>query len=264
MSLGQTIRAESTDSHGSSSYAPFIHRPGIRRLRPTSQFAAVETGNSILDGLSREMTEMIEPFLNTSELSKERVLFQEEDRLQTIYFPLTAVISEFRSLEDGRMVEIAVSGNEGAIGLSTLLSGSQIAHNYTQVSQAGRVSSISANNLDHLLKSNDALRFELGRHTDAYIRQISQKAICNMYHSVKERICTWLLMIQDRSGRSSMTLTHEQISRSLGVNRPSVSRMAHELLESNLISYSRGQLKIRDRDRVERSACTCYFELASA
>lgn len=262
MSFGHAIQSSSTGSFDSSSLMPFAQATGNRRVRVPSQVAVVEAGNTILDSLSRELTAMIEPLLSTSELSKEKVLFQEEDSLQTIYFPLTAVISEFRSLEDGRMVEIAVTGNEGAIGLSSFLSGAKIAYNYTQVSQAGAVRSISVNKLDNLLNSNDELRFALGRHTDAYIRQISQKAICNMYHSVKERICTWLLMIQDRSGRSSMTLTHEQISRSLGVNRPSVSRMAHELLESKLISYSRGQLKIRDRERVERSACTCYFELA--
>jgi CRP-like cAMP-binding protein len=97
---------------------------------------------------------------------------------------------------------------------------------------------------------------------DHYIRQISQRAICNMYHSVKERLCTWLLMVQDRCGRSTLNLTHEQIARTLGVYRPSITCIAQELREKKLIDYSRGGISICNRDRVEEVACTCYAELA--
>ncbi|MEQ1922803.1 MAG: Crp/Fnr family transcriptional regulator [Pyrinomonadaceae bacterium] len=261
MAFGETTRVSNTESYSNSAYVPYIERARTQRPISTSQLLTNDHGNTILDSLKREMAAMIEPYLQTVELDQEQVLFQEEDDLDVVYFPLTAVISEFRSLEDGRMVEIAVTGNEGAIGLSSVLSGSGIAHNYTQVSQAGTVRTIRVSHLEHLLHSNEALRYSLGRHTDVYIRQISQKAICNMYHCVKERLCTWLLMVQDRSGSKKMSLTHEQMSRILGVNRPSVSRMAHELQESNLIRYSRGGVTIQDRERVENAACACYFEL---
>jgi len=83
-----------------------------------------------------------------------------------------------------------------------------------------------------------------------------------MYHSVKERLCTWLLMVQDRCGRSTLNLTHEQIARTLGVYRPSITCIAQELREKKLIDYSRGGISICNRDRVEEVACTCYAELA--
>ena len=263
MSFGEMTQTSGLDSYNDPKFAPNVGRYRTRPLSRSEQFAKITTGNTILDSLGTEMASFLEPLLDTVELSQERVLFQEEDRLNTVYFPLTAVISEFLSLEDGRMVEIAVTGNEGAVGISSILSGVDTVHNFTQVSQAGTARTITAYNLNRVLHSHETLRHNFVGHTDAYIRQISQKAICNMYHSVKERLCTWLLMIQDRSGRSNMSLTHEQISRSLGVNRPSVSRMAHELRESKLISYVRGGVKIRDRERVEHAACTCYFELAA-
>jgi CRP-like cAMP-binding protein len=252
------------NSYNENTYVPYVEPSRSRRPNAVSQLSVRKSGNAILDSLGKDLVGMIEPYLHTVELTTEQVLFQEEDDLDVIYFPLTAVISELRSLEDGRMVEIAVTGNEGAIGLSGVLSGSHVAHNYTQVSQAGASRSISAAQLERLLQSNISLRNSLGRHTDGYIRQISQKAICNMFHSVKGRLCTWLLMVQDRSGRSRMSLTHEQISRVLGVTRPSVSRMAYELRESALISYTRGGVKIRDRHSVEDAACPCYFELGGA
>ena len=99
---------------------------------------------------------------------------------------------------------------------------------------------------------------------DHYIRQISQRAICNMYHSVKERLCTWLLLVQDRCGKKTLKLTHEQIARILGVYRPSVTCIALEMRKDNLIDYSRGGLSIRNREKMEDSACDCYLELAAA
>src|SRR6185436_11823001 len=101
-----------------------------------------------------------------------------------------------------------------------------VAPNCTQVSQAGAAKRVDAVTFDKLLRSNEKIRTDLSHFIDAYIRQISQKAICNMYHSVKERLCTWLLMVQDRCGLRTLNLTHEQVARILGVYRPSITCIA--------------------------------------
>jgi CRP-like cAMP-binding protein len=222
---------------------------------------AASSGNLILTGLPADLQRIIEPSLRPLILTKEQFIYQEGDHLDFVYFPETAVVSEFKILEDGRMVEIAVTGREGAIGLSSLFSESHTAPNCTQVSQAGSARKLDAETFEKLLRTNDKLRIGLSRFVDLYIRQISQKAICNMYHSVKERLCTWLLMVQDRCGRTTLNLTHEQIARTLGVYRPSITCIAQELRRARLINYSRGGISICDRKRIEQSACTCYFEL---
>jgi CRP-like cAMP-binding protein len=227
----------------------------------TSTNRSTGTGNLILNALPAEMSRTLKPTLRPVVLTKEEFLYQEEDRLDFIYFPETAVVSEFKILEDGRMVEIAVTGREGAVGFPSIFSDSHFAANCTQVSQAGTALRVDAEAFDKLIRSNEKIRTTLSHFIDLYIRQISQKAICNMYHSVKERLCTWLLMVQDRCGRRILNLTHEQIARTLGVYRPSITCIAQELRESNLISYSRGGIIIRDRRRVEQVACSCYLEI---
>lgn len=227
----------------------------------SSTTAAAATSNLILGALPAEMNRLLGPSLKPVILTKEQFLYQEEDKLEYIYFPETAVISEFKILEDGRMVEIAVTGKEGAVGLSSVFSDSHFMPNCTQVSQAGSAQRVDAEMFDKILRSNEKIRTGLSHFVDLYIRQISQKAICNMYHSVKERLCTWLLMVQDRCGRKILNLTHEQIARTLGVYRPSITCIAQELRDGNLISYSRGGITIRDRRRVEQSACSCYMEI---
>ncbi|MEP6788479.1 MAG: Crp/Fnr family transcriptional regulator [Acidobacteriota bacterium] len=219
------------------------------------------SANLILNELSPEMRGVIEPALKTVFLSKEQFLYQEEDHLDYIYFPVTAVVSEFKMLEDGRMVEISVTGREGAIGLSSLFSDSHVVSNCVQVTHAGEAKRVDAATFEKLLRTNEKIRTGMSHFVDTYIRQISQKAICNMYHSVRERFCTCLLMIQDRCGMKTLKLTHEQIARTLGVYRPSITYIAQELRESSMINYSRGGILIRDRKRIEQAACSCYVEM---
>ncbi len=234
------------------------------RLAKTLSREPAPATNTILSSLPADLKSLITPALRPVSLRKEQFINQEGDPLDYVYFPVTAVISEFKMLEDGRMVEISVIGNEGAVGLSSIVSGSDTVMNSTQVSQAGVANRIDAATFAKLLRTNDRLRAGLNRSLDQYIRQISQKAICNMYHSVKERLCTWLLMVQDRCGKSTLKLTHEQIARTLGVYRPSITCIAQELRDMKLIDYSRGGISIMSRERVKKSACTCYFELCNS
>jgi len=219
------------------------------------------TSNELLNSLPRDLFNKLRPSLRSVFLEEDQYLYFQDGRLDYIYFPETAVVSELRSLEDGRMVEVAITGHEGAVGFSALFCSSSAA-NCTQVSQAGSAVRIESSAFEKMLRTNVDLARTFSPHLDHYIRQISQRAICNMYHSVKERLCTWLLLVQDRCGKKTLKLTHEQIARILGVYRPSVTCIALEMRKSKLINYSRGGLSICDRGRMERSACDCYLELA--
>jgi len=163
-------------------------------------------------------------------------------------------------LADGRMVEVAVTGRDGAVGLSSFLLGSTLVGNTTEVSQPGTAERIPVWALATLLDSTKNVRPSLNPTADRYIRQMSQKVICNMYHPAKERLCTWLLMAQDWRCSDKLGLTHEQIARILGVFRPTVTFIAQELRKSDLIDYSRGEISICDRKRLQRSACACYLK----
>ena len=220
------------------------------------------SSNYLLRTLPTELFKKLQPSLRSVYLEAEQFLYMQDDKLDYIYFPETAVISEFRTLDDGRMVEVTLTGHEGAVGMMALFCNSRVA-NCTQVSQAGSAVRIEASVLEKMLRLHPELMIALSKEFDHYIRQISQRSICNMYHSVKERLCTWLLLVQDRCGKKTLKLTHEQIARILGVYRPSITCIALEMRKNNLITYSRGGLSISDRAKVEEAACGCYAELAS-
>lgn len=233
-------------------------------LKPRRGSVPVMTSsNRLLRALPKQLFEKLRSSLRGVLLRRGQLLFLEDDGLDYVYFPETAVISELRTLEDGRTIEIALEGNESAVGLPAVLFSSSVP-NCTQVAQGGSAVRIESVVLDRLMRHDPELRELFAPQVDRYVRQISQRSICSVYHSVRERLCTWLLMLEELSGRETLKLTHEQIARALGVYRPSITCVAIELKKENLINYSRGRVSIRDRLGVESQACGCYFELSAA
>jgi CRP-like cAMP-binding protein len=102
---------------------------------------------------------------------------------------------------------------------------------------------------------NAILRFLIN-----YIEQISKRAVCKDFHAVEQRMCAWLLMVQNRRSMVKLPLKHEQIGFSLGVQRPCIGNAALELKKKNVIAYTRGKMTILDREELKRLACDCCSE----
>lgn len=60
------------------------------------------------------------------------------------------------------------------------------------------------------------------------------------------------------TGANELHLTHEFMASMLGVRRPGVSEVAAHLKEAQIIDYTRGDIHILDRRRLEGPACECY------
>lgn len=215
-----------------------------------------------IGGLSSVLVGKLRPMLKPAMLTKDEYLFHQDDAVEHIYFPETAVVSEFQMLADGRTIEVAVTGREGVVGVTTVWSGSS-AVNSAQVCVGGSAFKIEAEMLERELTYSRPLQRWLHDQINNYVKQISQKVICNTHHAVEERFCTWLLMLQDRSNRDRFNLTQEYIAGVLGVYRPSVTFMAKALREKNAIDYVRGQIFIADRRVLKKMCCACYSEIAS-
>lgn len=87
---------------------------------------------------------------------------------------------------------------------------------------------------------------------------LGQMAACNRLHHVYERCARWLLMSQDRVGRSEIELTHEYLAMMLGTQRSGVTIAAATLQHAGIIRYNRGKITILDRPGLEGASCECY------
>lgn len=212
--------------------------------------------NQIINSLPAGESAYFLSVAKSVDLAAGESVYRHGDNIKYIYFPVTAILSQFQVLEDGRTCEIAMIGREGCAGLSSIFD-SSTANCWTEVSVAGSMLRIDSEIFKREFESGGALRAKMAEYTNYYIEQLSQRIVCNYFHQVKERFCSWLLMLQDRREENKFSFTQEGIARLLGVHRPSLSCVAKELQQSKLISYSRGQITILDREKLETSACSC-------
>jgi CRP-like cAMP-binding protein len=110
----------------------------------------------------------------------------------------------------------------------------------------------------HLYQESVPFRTLMNKFQNIILLQAQQSAACHALHTVEARLCRWLLQSEDVTGSDVVPLTQEFLSSMLGVGRNSVSLCAHALQKAGLISYSRGQIKILNREGLKEAACECY------
>lgn len=216
--------------------------------------------NRFTGGNAGQVFSQFSPYLETVLFMENETVYQPGDAVDYVYFPQSSVFSEFQILEDGATVEIAMTGSEGIVGLSSVLS-DKSAINWTQVSVAGDALKIKSKILREEIFSNRVLQRFVFDYVNCYIGQISQRAVCNNCHTLEKRFCSWLLMLQDRLRSVYLPLTQEQLARILGAHRPSITNIAHSLRVAEIIDYRRGVIQIRNRPQLENRACNCYAQI---
>jgi len=160
-------------------------------------------------------------------------------------------------LADGASAEISVVGNEGLIGIA-LFMGGETTPSRAIVQSAGHAYRLIAQQLKDEFHRNGGLQILLLRYTQALITQMAQTAVCNRHHSVDQQLCRWLLLSLDRLSANQLTMTQELIANMLGVRREGVTEAAGKLQKLGVIEYSRGQITVLDRPKLEKLCCECY------
>jgi CRP-like cAMP-binding protein len=213
--------------------------------------------NQILNALPDAERERLFPHLQLVELPLGKVLYESGGRLRHVYFPTDSIVSLLYVMENGSSAEIAVVGNDGAIGLA-LFMGGETTTNRAIVQSAGRAYRLAGTRLKQEFDLHGKLLHILLRYTQALITQMSQTAVCNRHHSVDQQLCRWLLLSLDRLDSNQLHMTQELIANMLGVRREGVTEAAGKLQKLGAIEYSRGKIKVLNRAQLERYSCECY------
>jgi CRP-like cAMP-binding protein len=116
----------------------------------------------------------------------------------------------------------------------------------------------SADELRKVVRECPELEQQLHRFGHRFAMQTTQLAACNRLHNVEERLARWILMTHDRVISDHLPLTQEFLGQMLGTRRSSVNISAGVLQKAGLISYTRGEITILERKRLEDAACDCY------
>ncbi len=212
--------------------------------------------NKLLNSLPPAELRAVQAELAPVELQSNQVIFENGRDVDWIYFPEQAVISFLGSTGAGNSVEVWSVGFEGLAGISGILSHSSSFRGVVQVPGTAKVIRRSAL-VRHFALGGD-LHDAILRYFDRLLIQASQLGVCNSAHAVEQRLSRWLLMLQDRSGASSLNLTQESIAGALGTRRATISEAAAALQNARVISYTPGTITINSRRRLQAATCHCY------
>jgi len=213
--------------------------------------------NRLLDKLSQNDRNRLCPHFKLVEMPLGKVLYEAGDVLRHVYFPFDCIVSLLYVMENGSSAEISVVGSEGMIGIALFMGGDSTPSR-ALVQSAGLAYQLPGQILKDEFKRNGAMQVLLLRYTQALITQMSHTAVCNRHHSVDQHLCRWLLLSLDRLPTNKLSMTQELIADMLGVRREGVNEAAGKLQKLGVIRYSRGQMTVLDRPKLEKLSCECY------
>lgn len=213
--------------------------------------------NKILHRLSTREFNTVYPALEPVDLPTHTVLNEMSEPIAFAYFIESGLASVLNVMEDGKSVEVGLTGKEGFVGIP-LLVGFNTSPSRVIMQIGGSGFMISAKQFAAVLPRCPQMEKSLNRFSQELAVQATQVAACNRLHEVDERLARWLLMSQDRIGSDVVPLTQEFLAHMLGTRRASVTLAAGILQKAGLIKYTRGEVTIENRKQLEDASCECY------
>ena len=225
--------------------------------RPPPLTTEPRPANKILAALPDGEYQRLRPKLREVHFKIGVILYRPDEPIDFVYFINRGIISWLAALEEGNTVEAGVIGSEGLAGVPVLL-GARSTPNQALTQSEVYLSRISTEDVIAEFHRNGELNRMILRFVHSMFSQVAQTAACNRLHTLNQRLARWLLLTHDRMQGDTFPLTQEFLSRMLGVRRAGVSVAANSLRRNGLIVYQRGDIRILDRQGLERASCECY------
>ena len=219
-------------------------------------------GNRLLSTFPADLRSQIERKARIVDLDPAATVLRRGVEVDSALFPFgSTMISLVVDMDDGRSVEVASIGREGAVG-GIVSCGHSPAFSRAEVMVPGPAFRVPMAAVEEAKAGSGHLRNLFCRYSDYLLAQIMQTVACNSFHPIEARAARWLLTAQDRAG-NRLALTQESLAGLLGVQRTTVNAVARELQDEGLITTRRGIIEVHDRDGLERRSCECYRRVES-
>lgn len=212
--------------------------------------------NLLVESLSARDIRRFLAIAEVVDLELDAVVCEPDMPQRFVYFPCNGFISLVVGVTGHPPLEIALIGNEGMLGVS--LPGVAESPLRGVVQGGGDALRMDIAAFRQLSLSSTALTRMHNRYLLVLLAQFAHGTACTHFHEVEPRLAKWLLMTHDRAHTNHFRLTHQFLAYMLGVQRSAVTIAAGSLQQRGLISYSRGEIIVIDRQGLESAACECY------
>jgi CRP-like cAMP-binding protein len=177
--------------------------------------------------------------------------------IDDVYFVESGLVSVTVEIDRPGPVEIAVIGREGLVGVPACI-GRETSTFHAQSQVAVDAYRITLDRFRSVVDESRPLKEVLSCYLEALFAQIAQLSACNCAHPIEQRCARRLLMMLDHTARDEFPMTQEKLAEMLGVRRATINEVANAFQSEGLIRYARGNVRITNRRRLERTSCACY------
>ncbi len=216
-----------------------------------------ENNNLFLSSLSSSARERLLSASTWVELPLRTPLYEAEETPKFAYFITSGIASVVTAMPDGGTAEVGLIGHEGLVGSFHLLGPAGVTTDCFIQLEATALR-IPLRQLEMEFRTSEEIRDRVLEFVQNQALSLGQLAGCHRLHEAEERLARWLLMAQDRVQSGDLNFTQEFLAMMLGSRRTTVTAVAAELQRKGLIEYSRGCLRILNRQALEETACDCY------
>jgi CRP-like cAMP-binding protein len=223
-------------------------------FRPTQD----SVRNRLLANLPPKDWDIISPYLELVELKNRQVIHHARTRMEHALFVEHGLVSVSARVVPEKWVEVWLIGSEGMTGIPILLDDYSSPSLRRVVQVGGSAFRISQANLLKAINLSPSLGQLLFRYISVVLLQTSQSGACNAHHSLKQRLARWLLIAKFSLDDDRLPITHNILSRLLGVRRPSVTGCLGTLEDEGSIRMERGQIEVIDPGKLEETSCHCH------
>jgi CRP-like cAMP-binding protein len=237
--------------------APFSERVSSGVLPVERTPALLPRTNHLLALLSESERRRLAPFAKFVRVPRGTVLYEIGDEVRHAYFPVSGMISLHAMTMDGALVQVAAIERNGFVGVPAVLDDGVTPYR-TAATLGSDGYRMSITTLAEVFRRNASFQSSILRFAHRQATQIGDAAICHYVHTIRQRLCRWLLVCGDCARSETIELTQDRLAEMLGVPRQSVSRAAATLQDRGLIQQRHGRVRILNRQGLTECACECY------
>lgn len=213
-----------------------------------------ETKNFLLNSLLPVDWDLIRQHLSIVELAHYQKLVRLNRYPDYVYFPEDSLITVLALSGYREQADVGTIGVEGCTAIEVIL-GCERADHDAVVQIGGRALRLETRRLIEASHSSPSLRGALLKYAYMTLTQVRETALANARATIFQRAARWILIACRGTGHHELSITHEDLSTSLGVRRAGVTNALHRLVDAGAIELTRGHIFISDPERLRRAAC---------
>jgi CRP-like cAMP-binding protein len=207
------------------------------------------TANRLLAKLPISALHLIEPHLTSVPLAAGTTVYEVGDKIDRVYFPSSGIASLQMVMNDGRAIDTAIVGRDGALGAMAAHAPRRAAARCL-VRSAMIAFTISALEYRRAAAGEVALQMLVIHYQNTLLSQTQANAARYAFLPINQRVAVCLLDVSNLLASESVPLTQNTLAEMVAARRASVSEVGSKLKAEGIIDYSRGKITILDHARL--------------